>query len=493
MNPNEIDMNKRVSDHYVILKSTCDCNFDCQYCFDKPLKKAFKGQRMSLEIVEKIIELESAYAHHVTLDLFGGEPTLMPKEYYYAIYDITSQYYTTVFNLCMQSNGYIVSRDHTWIDVFEDLGIPANFSFDLTTQNLRNDNLKLEEIKAVIDEIHRRDIDGGCLLGVTNKENVRDLISIREFLKKERIFAAFNPIALSYNNGEEGLEFSVEDRFVHLRKYMLHVLRDASGELNYLERTATLHISVLLGLDKQILCDYRDCTKCWLNYMPDGTISPCSRPSAKIVERYNLGNIMDYASIEEVYQTPQYLKYLEDIAYKKENFCDKCGFYDICKGLCHTQHSHAHDGDIRFVNPKLCESFKLDMLNAYGAICELEMNDGLLAAFARELCNYYKFLPTELEYLLTKHLELDFDLSLRIDTLKYVDSPKGLLENPRFKLFMLLNKDLNADTTYHISEIDDGTHKLTETLYYKEDTFSMRLSLYKAEVESLIEQIKLEG
>lgn len=55
----------RVDRITVIFKATCDCNLNCQYCYDRASREKFRGTHVTPEIVDHTAKLLSEYAENV--------------------------------------------------------------------------------------------------------------------------------------------------------------------------------------------------------------------------------------------------------------------------------------------------------------------------------------------------------------------------------------------------------------------------------------------
>ncbi|MCX7871642.1 MAG: radical SAM protein, partial [bacterium] len=66
----------------LIVKPTLDCNLKCKYCYAKESKYNYKGQRMSLDVVKKALDVFTKRFDVIDWIWHGGEPMLVSAEWY---------------------------------------------------------------------------------------------------------------------------------------------------------------------------------------------------------------------------------------------------------------------------------------------------------------------------------------------------------------------------------------------------------------------------
>lgn len=198
-----------------------DCNFNCDYCYQKKDREKNKPEIMNKKDVDKFLaELcVREPSNQSTIVIFGGEPFLNEDIFYYIIEktsDIT-KLTGKKFGLSTVTNGYYFRKQEN-IDKFKkymqntENDFMLEISYDVSGQDrriLKNGESSKPIIKKVLDLLK----DNGIQLGIRytvhkdNENNVKkDLIKLHEYYKNtnllKRITLSFNRHEISINEEE---------------------------------------------------------------------------------------------------------------------------------------------------------------------------------------------------------------------------------------------------------------------------------------------------
>lgn len=435
----------------VIFKATCDCNINCPYCYDKASRAKFKKTKCSDEIISHTVKLLSDYADSVEWTWHGGEATTLGKEYYIEAQKHFYNNYTTDFHQTLQSNGFLMLDDHSWVDVLNDNGITLGLSYDTYTQALRVGSKYTQEelMKKYIDLLQYANKVSGMnsgALSVIHNKNIDKLIDMYEHLKQNLpgTAANYNLIFNAIGNEEHGLGITKEDYSRYFPQFVNHLIRDTTP-LATMERLVGTYISNYCNSNDYSICNHSDCRKRWLGIQPDGTVTYCDR---EVADKYYIGNVLDFNSVDEIYASEGYSNILKDIATRFSNECSKCEFLPFCRGGCHTNHSTANNGYLDKCDTVICDSFKQNFATIIKALSELEVDTRLNPHIARLVINSPTLLLSEilaflgeLGYYVRKEYVEDW---LKKDVEEMIDTDI-------FKLLMLF-RGINEDAKHYYEE-----------------------------------------
>lgn len=423
----------------IIAKVTNLCNLDCQYCYDKPFRdKLGHNGFINYDQLDKAIKMAAEYAEEVVIIWHGGEPTLPGIEWYRHIYEeIIPKYPYADFNINMQTNGTMINED--WIEFALEHELEMGSSYNATQEDLRHtkaDNkLGSEEhnIFSVLGNI-KKAIKAGVATGVIDvmtKENHERLIDIYEFYKREGVDACFNEI---HNSGEaekhDFLFITKEDRESYDKvatEYFTYWVNDQSEKF-FVDRYASEHIMILLTGSSTVCHNGGECLYHWMGLNSNGDIFPCDRP---LGNKYRIGNITEFDSISEVYDSPKYRYYAEERRLKLDNHCAKCNIQDYCHGNC-PMIDIDETYSAAIPNTYSCMMQRMNLLCAYKALLQTDI-DSCNLPLRNFLIDKCLFLPKEIPTLIKAlKLESEFgELDYSMDT--------ASLNSKEFKTFALFN------------------------------------------------------
>lgn len=194
-----------------IMFITTDCNFNCDYCYQKADREKNKSEVMNEKDVDKFLAdvcLREPYGQS-TIVIFGGEPFLNPKIFYYVL-DKTNEITKNTgkkFGISTVTNGYYF-RDTKNIQILKEYMDKSlnefllEVSYDVSGQDrriLRNGESSKPIISNVLKTLKELKIPLGIRYTVhkVNQENVvKDLIKLQEFYKNTNLLKR---ITLSWN------------------------------------------------------------------------------------------------------------------------------------------------------------------------------------------------------------------------------------------------------------------------------------------------------
>lgn len=412
----------------ILVKPTNDCNLDCKYCYDKPMREKNKGKKMSFEMVDYILKMATDHAEYVSWIWHGGEPTMMGKEWFVKVQEIFYKYADKSYIVQnMQSNGLLI--DEEWAQIFKDYKIDVGLSFDAFNQmDVRGDEKDITKDK--INLLMDNNVNVGTIT-VINNHNYKRQIELYEYFKENFPFTpAFNHVYKSQGVLDNDLEPDAEDYAQEFLKYFNHWIYDNSKKpLD--ERSVSLMMNFLSGKG-EVVCSYTDCRKHWIGVNADGEVYPCDR---YLPEKYSLGNIMDYENISEIFEHSAYKLYSMEIQKRLMTHCKKCGFYEECKGGCNANHVAATGSGVE-VDNFTCDLFRKNFINVYKFLRDLDIYD-----------ENHKF-----SYLFLKHInetpfftikeikELFDGYGISIDHILDKTDYEGLKNSAEFKLFRFFNQ-----------------------------------------------------
>ena len=429
LNQEKLYNTERRDSYSILVKPTAMCNLNCEYCYDLPMRERLGNCKMSREIVEHIADLVNKHTKRVQWIWHGGEATMMGREWFEDIQDVFDKRYATEFTQNVQSNGLNFARDYGWIGTLNKTGINPGISYDGFTQEVRVGSTQ-DDMTKLIKDYEKKGVSLGTI-SVINKKNVDKMIDMYEQNKKDfgaDFGGAFNVIFKAKNTESFGLELTCEEYAPHFKSFVEYLLNDLSEEAS-LERTVRVTISNVTGSMDNVCCTNTDCRLNWIGVNADGTIYPCDR----YLEKYEIGNIMDFESIEEIYMSENFQRYYKDIATRFDTYCKECLYYKECNGGCNANHVDV-DGSVSSINETDCEIFKSRFDIVYFALQDLDTDSVINHRIACKLVKDRFISVREISKWLG---ELGYEIDLHIDS-NSVEVGK-LQDTPQFKLFRIFN------------------------------------------------------
>lgn len=470
----------------IIAKVTNLCNLDCQYCYDKPFRdKLGHNGIIPFEKLDKVMDMASKYAKSVTFIWHGGEPTLVGVDYVRRFFDeVLPKYPYADYEISMQTNGTLL--DEEWFRLAKEKKLDLGSSYNATQEDLRHtkeDNALGSEqhnIFSVLENIKaakKHDITTG-VIDVMTKENHKRLIDIYEFYKREGVDACFNEI---HNAGEaEKHDFlfltkkDIQSYDEVATEYFTHWVNDKDEEA-FVDRYASEYIRLLLTGDSTVCHNSGRCLKRWMGINSNGDIYPCDRA---LGEKYRMGNIDEINSFNELYSSPQYIRYNSERLDKITATCSLCNIYAYCKGNCPMQDIDEHNS-AAIANKYSCQMMKMNLLCAYKALLNTDINkcNPYMRNFLIKKC---LFLPQEIPALierlgLTEEFgPLDFSMNT------------AMLTSREFEVFTIFNPpDIELQLVDKYIDISQ-----TDIHYQDDDRLERAITYMKKRAKDFTESLK---
>jgi len=300
----------------LLVKPTHRCNFNCYYCYDKQFNVQ---EDMSLDTVERLARLAKESTRRVSWTWHGGEPLMMPVEFYAAAKVILDNY--GVQDIFMQSNGSLLTE--AWSQQLKEWNWKCAFSFD----GISNDSSRGHS-KEVINAIATyKEITGSAsVIKIVTPQNVTTLSQDYMFVKP--FVSAFDFNRVFCTQTVESLSGDYIDTYISEYCKLLDIWLNDAHPLRI--RNFDSYIGFLLG-KQEYLCGYTG--KCIYNFLavnPIGDIYPCD---CWYPEDFCYGNIHSISSLDMVYKTPA-AKQLVSLIKARKMHCSACEIFDFSSGGC---------------------------------------------------------------------------------------------------------------------------------------------------------------
>lgn len=327
-----MEMNK---DIVIILKNAgTSCNIGCTYCAEERKKFISVEKFVTLEDIKKLLAC-CDNKMPMTMLFHGGEPTLLPIDYYESIIEYCMSVRDDIL-FGLQTNATLLNTK--WIEFIlkhrDHMGVSISLDGTSAMNAYRKDkkgNETFDIVKSNLKVLENNNIETGIISTLTNialghEEDLIDLI--REFSNIR--FVKLNPCFDLWDTGEiprwgiTPLEYS---QFV-TNFFDLMISKKLFGRVD---------VEPILSIMKNIenlgssFCNYSN-KKCnhFISLYPDGVLTSCDNYDTK--EGY-LGSLYEIKKISDVSNFQQNLDLNNDIdSLIKE--CDKCPYKKICKGGC---------------------------------------------------------------------------------------------------------------------------------------------------------------
>lgn len=448
-NQNELLNTKRSTSINILIKPTNDCNFNCQYCFDREARNKRLGCKLSHEDLLKLLDMSNEYAENVGWYWHGGELTLMGIDYFRDFQEEFFKRYATDYSQTFQSNGYLMHKNPEWLDFIKESEINLGLSFDLYAQEMRS-SYKFDVLSKCCDL-------GVCsaTISVINSSNIEHLEEMYENAKK--LYG--NKFSLSFNKcyetrSDEEYNLSNEDYITNIGKFFKYWIADYNSNA-IAERHTISMIESLSGYVEESVCTHTDCRNLWLSVFSNGDIYPCDRE----LPNYYLGNLSEIDSLTDVLHGECYSKYVSDISVRHNIHCASCSYRNLLSCRCSSQHICSNNsGYANEPNTNICTKVIGAYNQGYSAIQILKIDTKVNKYLSETVHKNHLLLPYEIEHFLqSKHLHIDMTVDGDI-----IESSK-LHETLQFKVFKLFNPTRKTRLPYDL-KVSNRT-ELLESIY----------------------------
>jgi uncharacterized protein len=315
------------------------------------------------------------YFNQVRFIWHGGEPLLMPLEFFRKAIGIQNEYKKVydvkIFNN-IQTNGTLINDETA--EFLKNNGISAGLSFDGPFNDFlrQGTDRVLQGSKLLLEKGVRHGF-----IAIISSGNVNHLIETYEFFKKRGSNVKFNPVFQSGEavyNDDIFFDYSVYvERMKELFRYWLY-----DRDCGIIVEPFYEYILMLLK-DRKSSCAHSSCMFRWLGIQNDGSIYPCGR---SYPQKYYLGNVVDYEDINDAFRSEGYKDMLKYGILRRNECRSNCSCFRYCEGGCNS------DAMTDSKEPKLsCLSLTSLMEYAQHELSDLQGDYENLNPFVRKILN----------------------------------------------------------------------------------------------------------
>lgn len=318
-----------------LIKPTNNCNLRCRYCFiDNDIKS--EKTVMSLDnakyIIDQIVSfVENEKHERCKLLWHGGEPLLWGVDNYEAIFSYIEHTHNHIqWEYSIQTNLTLINESYLTVFKKNNVGIGASMD---GYKELHNKNRVFLNGKGSYDKLvekillaRKNGVDIGVIV-VVNSTNVKHLIEIYDFFKKNKIGFQLNPLMSIGEASKNNLFVSMEEyekALIELFDYWIND-SDAAPIGNFIEIASSLKTGITSS------CIFsQNCQQSLTVIEPNGDILPCDRFCGN--NKYVYGNIF-ISNLDDIMK-------LKEHEFKKRSYiirnetCKECRFVSICNGGC---------------------------------------------------------------------------------------------------------------------------------------------------------------
>lgn len=298
------------------------CNLKCSHCYNR---ENMNSKTMSEEQIEKII-IDMYKNGIMRLHLAGGEPTLFPKEL--NTYLSTANKYGIVTS--MASNGMAITDEICKIISQNNI-----MSITISIESANEDkNAKIRgkgTLTKAVDGIkklikYREENNYKYVVGIkvsydvsTEKEDFEELIKLAIDLNIDVLKFA-NPERCIFH--EKHYYSNVADKYYENIKNVKELKEKYKNKIFITQISSPVNNCSNIGLPNMEGCIG---AQELIAINSKGNITPC------LMNDFDLGNISDYNSITDVYESDIIKEYHKQI---RNYNCKRCNYHDKCRGGC---------------------------------------------------------------------------------------------------------------------------------------------------------------
>lgn len=422
----------RYKPYTMIVKPTHDCNLNCAYCFDRPLRKKYGKMIMSMDTVKRMVEnMNRDERQCATFTWHGGEPLMCGVEWYDKAMDYIYKNLNTLPLFSMQTNGTLLTEEY--VAMLASYKIHFGFSYDFESKELGikslRKNIAPEHIQKIMEWSKKY---GGGPIGtitVVNAENYKYLKEIHQSLDEKGLACSYNPVYPTDDvDVDNKMFFTMEQYAKELENLVFYMIRERP---DFNERNILQSLSYLFG-GTYSCCHRKNCSYGWVGVGPNGYHSHCDTLSYGSL---GFKTIFDYEAITDF----QYTEAYDNIVRLRQKYrlekCAKCAISDICPGTCFSNTlNNANNG--LAMNQNACDDLEYSMFAIYRALHDIEVfaEDNSSWIIRSILSNDY-YTSNEIRTVILDLYGVDI---YQLDK-KAIDSPKRLFLSKEFKIFRLIN------------------------------------------------------
>jgi len=330
----------------LILKPTASCNAKCVYCsaFKDDTSKATMSEETLNRLFQQVAELgEQSVIENVLFTWHGGEPLLMPDEFYYKVLELQTTHLSNVsglrFENTIQTNLMSLTSDRM------DMLLRLLTSSDGKVNSVGTSYDPIEGVRIAksgsyeskwwrgVDLLRDAGINFGIVY-VAHKKSLESVDDVYTFLHDRLPDATvrFNPCYFEGRARQAGfvlerLSSKEWGKFL-VAMHRRWVADEKELRLNPLQELENYH----LNGDFHLVCDHSGtCSRGYFGIDVDGTIYPCGRG----IDRGDvaLGNLHKNRLLD-VMQQPDLRSLMNRSLFLQELECEGCKWWRYCHGGC---------------------------------------------------------------------------------------------------------------------------------------------------------------
>lgn len=311
----------------VVAKPTQNCNFNCEYCYNK---KVDKSTDMDIEMIERIAQFAANSAENIYWVWHGGEPLLMGVDFYKEAKKILDKY--GVSYVCVQTNGSLLSDE--FIKFFHESDWSVSISYDGSSQKTKRNNSDI--VSKNIDRMYELTGKKTNVAKVVDGDTV-DTISIDYDLLKEKGSVGYLTLLKVFNLDDLGddlkiIEGSSADKYI---KQFADLFDKWINDENPLKIRNFEELFPFLFNGRKYSCEQSGrCHEDKIGIYPNGDLYTCVRC---FPVEYSYGNINDYDSFQDMAMNSEIYKEFKGYVLSREKYCKeelKCKYSKWCNGGC---------------------------------------------------------------------------------------------------------------------------------------------------------------
>lgn len=300
----------------LLIKPTHKCNLNCWYCYNRQYE--IKDD-MTLELVERAAHFAKNSAKHVIWTWHGGEPLLMPIEFYIEAERILRKY--DINDVAIQSNGTLL--DKLFIEKFKKWKWRFSMSFDGLSNDLSRGHTQkiLNSLQLYKESYHPIGI-----IKVVNQKNLHTLHEDYNYVKPYVNAFDFNLIF------KTDKATSLSDDYInqYLEQYTLLLNKWINDPNPIMIRNFGKFLDYFLDNDGY-LCSYRGgCFNHYLCVDPTGDLYPCD---SWVPKEFCYGNIKEFENMDEIKRGKVFTK-IKEVSKERMDYCKNCEIFSLCNGGC---------------------------------------------------------------------------------------------------------------------------------------------------------------
>lgn len=322
----------------LLMLPTDYCNMRCKYCFFN--KEIQPKNKMNIEVLQHLMDITLPFYERVTFIWHGGEPLSMGLDFYQNVISIQNQYkkqYNVKIYNSIQSNFTLLTKE--MVSFFLDKGFGLSTSYDGINNEITRGNSS--QIIAGMNKCFEANMKYGVIM-IASKLNIHTLIESYELFKSKGIGFKVNP----YLGIDQQLVLDYNVYTASMKELFKYWALDTDTDIQVSSFNAIVDYILL---QKKKLCTYTSCLGKWASVDYKGTIKPCNR---YFPDEYSFGNIMDYSSFDEAFNSEGFRNLIIQAISRREN-CKECEIFDFCSGGCNYV-TMTENGGIENNNGKYC-------------------------------------------------------------------------------------------------------------------------------------------